>query len=74
MSRLTPLKLEEVVRRLRLLGYDGPVGGGRHIRMVHPQIRKVIPLPAHRGKDVGIGLIRTILKEIEVSPDEWNEL
>ncbi|MBI2170427.1 MAG: type II toxin-antitoxin system HicA family toxin [Chloroflexi bacterium] len=56
------------------MGYDGPVGGGRHIRMVHPQKRKVVPLPAHRGKDVGIGLIRTILKEIEVSPDEWNEL
>ena len=63
MSRLTPLKAEESIRRLRSLGFDGPFGAGRHLRMVHPRTQKVIPVPMHRGRDVGVGLIRAILRE-----------
>jgi predicted RNA binding protein YcfA (HicA-like mRNA interferase family) len=36
MSKLSPLKSEEVVRRLRKLGFEGPIPGGRHARMIHP--------------------------------------
>lgn len=74
MSRLTPLKHQEVIRRLRLLGYEGPIRIGRHPIMVHLDKRKTIPVPMHKGKDVKVGLIRKILWELDVTPEEWNNL
>ncbi len=74
MSRLSPLKPEEVVRRLRKLGFTGPVPGGRHARMVRATSGQIIPIPMHRGKDVSIGLIRAILREVGISPEDWNQL
>ena len=74
MSRLTPLRAEEIIRRLRKLGFEGPVGGGRHVRMVHHQTRRIIPIPMHRGRDVGVGLVRRIIREAGATPQEWNDL
>jgi predicted RNA binding protein YcfA (HicA-like mRNA interferase family) len=42
--------------------------------MVHTESGKIIPIPTHKGKDVSVGLIRAILRELDVSPDQWNEL
>jgi len=64
MSKLSPLKPIQVIRKLRKLGFIGPISGGRHIRMVH----------LHKGRDVSVGLIRAILREIDITPEEWNQL
>lgn len=74
MSKLSPLKSEEVVRRLRKLGFEGPIPGGRHVRMIHPVKHQIVPIPFHEGKDVGVGLIRAILRQIAITPEEWNDL
>jgi predicted RNA binding protein YcfA (HicA-like mRNA interferase family) len=71
MPKLSPLKPEQVIHKLRQLGYDGPIAGGRHSRMVHPESGKIIPVPVHRGKDVSPGLIRAIIREAGITPDEW---
>ncbi len=42
--------------------------------MVHPETGKIIPIPMHKGKDVGVGLIRAIIREVGVTPEEWNRL
>jgi predicted RNA binding protein YcfA (HicA-like mRNA interferase family) len=64
VSKLTPLKPEAVIRKLRRLGYKGPVAGGKHIRMYHPETLKIIPIPMHKGKDISVGLIREIINEL----------
>jgi predicted RNA binding protein YcfA (HicA-like mRNA interferase family) len=74
MPKLSPLKPQEVIRKLRRLKYDGPIAGGRHSRMVHRESGKIIPIPIHKGKDVSIGLIRAILREIGITPEEWLDL
>ena len=74
MSRLTPLKSREVIRKLRRLGYDGPIPGGRHVRMVHPESGQIIPIPMHGGKDTSVGLIREIVRQTGISREEWLEL
>jgi predicted RNA binding protein YcfA (HicA-like mRNA interferase family) len=63
-----------VITKLRALGYEGPFAGGRHSRMVHPQSGKVIPIPIHSGKDVSVGLIRAIIRVLDITPEEWLEL
>lgn len=74
MPRLTPLKSREVIEKLRSLGYEGPFAGGRHSRMVHPQSGKIVPIPIHGSKDISIGLIRIIIRELGITPEEWLEL
>ena len=71
MSRLTPLSTNEVIRKLRKLGFIGPIPGGRHQRMVHMTMKKIIPIPMHSGNDISVGLIREIIREIEISREEW---
>jgi hypothetical protein len=39
MSRWTPCKRGEFIRRLRKLGFDGPYAGRRHQFMVYQQHR-----------------------------------
>jgi predicted RNA binding protein YcfA (HicA-like mRNA interferase family) len=74
MSTLSPLKPIEVARKLRRLGFVGPVPGGRHMRMVHLETGKIVPIPMHKGRDVSIGLIQAIVREVGVTPEEWAEL
>jgi predicted RNA binding protein YcfA (HicA-like mRNA interferase family) len=42
--------------------------------MVHEQTGQIIPVPMHKGKDVSVGLISEIIRELGVSRDEWIEL
>ncbi|MGH2350181.1 MAG: type II toxin-antitoxin system HicA family toxin [Chloroflexota bacterium] len=74
MSKLSPLKANEVIRRLRKAGFIGPIPGGRHSRMVRPATGQIIPIPVHGGRDVSVGLIRAMLREAGITPEEWNDL
>ncbi len=74
MPKLTPLKAEEVMKKLRRLGFSGPFPGGKHVRMVHLKKAKIIPVPVHKGKDVSVGLIREIINELGISREEWIRL
>jgi predicted RNA binding protein YcfA (HicA-like mRNA interferase family) len=74
MPKLTPLKANEVMRKLRALGYDGPIYGGRHAHRVHHVRKKIIPIPTHGNKDIGVGLLRKIIREANVSVEKWQNL
>lgn len=74
MPKLSPLKPREVIQKLRKLGYQGPFPGGRHVHMVHMKTGQVIPVPMHQGKDIAVGLIREIIRQTGITPDEWLQL
>ena len=64
MPRLVPLKPQEVVRKLKNLGFEGPFPGGRHRRMVDFKTGRVAPVPFHKGQDVSVGLNGASLDEM----------
>jgi len=35
---------------------------------------KIIPVPMHKGKDVSVGLIREIIREVGISRERWIKL
>jgi predicted RNA binding protein YcfA (HicA-like mRNA interferase family) len=74
MPKLKPLKAQEVIRKLKTFGVEGPFHGGKHSRMVHQERGLIIPIPMHNGKDVSLGLIRAIINEIGISREEWIKL
>ena len=69
MARLTPVSWRDLVRRLHELGFDGPYAGGRHPQMRRAEITVIIPNP-HEG-DIGVGLLRRLLRQAGVSREEW---
>jgi predicted RNA binding protein YcfA (HicA-like mRNA interferase family) len=42
--------------------------------MVHQEKKQVIPIPVHGSKDIGVGLLRKIIRDADVSVEEWQEL
>jgi len=76
MSRLTPCKRRDFIRRLRQIGFDGPYSGTRHQFMIYKQHRLAIPSNA----EYSVPQLRMMLQEIEVivgrkiTIDEWNLL
>ena len=76
MSRWTPCKRSDFIRKLRRLGFDGPFTGTRHQFMVLSQKRLVIP----SNSEYSVPQLRMMIREAEamrrreVTSYEWNNL
>lgn len=70
MSRLPIVKARTMEKLLLRLGFIVVRQKGSHIFYRHPDGRTTT-VPHHRGKDLARPLIREILREIELSPDEF---
>jgi len=68
MSKLRPVSLRELVRRLRALGLKGPYQEGKHPFMLQGSLRVALPNP-HEG-DIGVDLLSRILRCAGISRDE----
>ena len=73
MSRLIPLPAREICRKLAVLGFAKVRQKGSHIFWRHEDGRCVV-VPAHKGEDIGRGLLRSILNSIEVSWEKFQKL
>jgi len=71
MPRLTPVSGNDVVKRLRELGFEGPYAGGRHPQMRRNEVTVIIPNP-HEG-DISVGLLSRLLRQAGISREEWLE-
>ncbi len=71
--RLAPLSRSNLIKRLRALGWEGPVSGAKHQHMVKGDVQLTIPNP-HRGREIGVNLLKILLNEAGISRDEWLKL
>ena len=72
MTRLPRLKGKEVVRILERLGFEVVRTRGSHIFLKHSDGR-VTTVPVHSGETTGPGLLRSILRDIEMSLEKFME-
>ena len=72
MPPLGPIKRAELIRRLRLLGFQGPFAGSKHQIMVRGGVSLRVPNP-HEG-DIGVGLLSRLLNQGGISREEWDRL
>jgi predicted RNA binding protein YcfA (HicA-like mRNA interferase family) len=72
MTRLPRLKGKELVRILQRLGFIIVRTRGSHIFLRHPDGR-VTTVPVHAGETVGRGLLRSILRDVEMSIEQFVE-
>lgn len=69
MSKLSPVSFNELIKRFRKLGFDGPYSGGKHLYMLKDNLRLTIPNP-HK-QDIGIDLLTRILRQAEIEKENW---
>jgi len=69
MTRLSPVSHTDLVRRLQVLGFEGPSSGGKHHFMVKGELCLSIPNP-HRN-EIGTALLSRILRQAGVKRDGW---
>ena len=76
MSRWSPCKRRDFIRRLRKIGFEGPISGTRHQFLIHRHHRLAIPSNA----EYSVPQLRMMMKEVEViighefTAEEWNNL
>jgi len=68
MSKLRPLHSEDVLRALKRAGFEIIRQRGSHVRLKHEDGRTVT-VPMH--KEIGRGLLRKIIRDAELSVDEF---
>ena len=69
MPKLGPTKRKQLVKNLRHEGFDGPYSGGKHSFMRRGTLTVRIP-----NTDIDAGLLRRILRQAEISEEEWEKL
>ncbi len=70
MSRLPRATGAEVVRALGKLGFEVVRVRGSHHFVQHPDGRSTV-VPVHSGEVIGPGLMSKILRDVELSRDEF---
>lgn len=70
MSKLPALTAQDVISVLGKIDFTVVRQRVSHVRMEHPDGR-VVTIPVHAGKTIGRGLLHKILRDAELSREEF---
>lgn len=73
MPRLSPVNATRLIKILSKQGFVKIRQSGSHARLEHADGRKT-SIPVHSGENVRIGLLRKILRDANISRDEFEKL
>ena len=69
MTRLPRLRAKQLIRALERVGFQVERTRGSHFRLKHTDGR-ITSVPSHAGETIGPGLLRAILRDVEMSTDD----
>jgi predicted RNA binding protein YcfA (HicA-like mRNA interferase family) len=70
---LPTLKPRELIRALERMGFRLlRKSKGSHWQFEHPDGRRTT-VPVHKGQDIGPGLLRKVLRDIELDPQDLQD-
>lgn len=73
MTKLPRLSGDQVIKVLRRAGFQAIRQRGSHVVLYHQDGRMTV-VPVHRGEEIGPGLLRKILRDVELTPEEFHDL
>ncbi len=73
MTRLPRISGERVIKALRRAGFQEIRQRGSHVALQHHDGRMTV-VPLHRGEEIGTGLMKKILRDVEMDSDELQVL
>jgi len=63
-----------LIRALKRAGFEEQRQRGSHLHMRRESDGKRVTVPVHKGRIVPIGTLRAILRDADISVDEFREL
>ncbi len=73
MPPLPILNARQIIVALEKAGFEIIRQKGSHVRLRHPDGR-VVTVPVHKGQDIGRGLLRKILRDADLTREEFIQL
>jgi predicted RNA binding protein YcfA (HicA-like mRNA interferase family) len=68
--RLTPVSQKNLIKRLRSLGWEGPVHRSDHPFMLKED-SPPLKIPNPHSADISVDLLQRILRQARISRTEW---
>ncbi len=72
MPQFGPIRQKDLIKYLKLFGFDGPYSGGKHPFMIKGTLTITIP-NLHKGV-IGKELLSKILRQANISKEDWGRL
>ena len=72
--RLPRVGCRQLVRALKGAGFEEQRQRGSHLHTRRASDGKRVTVPVHKGRTVPIGTLRAILRDADISVDEFHEL
>ena len=73
MTKLNPISAEKLIKVLEKIGFIKKRQKGSHIFLQHPDGRVTV-IPVHKGEKISRGLLKKILKDADLSREEYLDL
>jgi predicted RNA binding protein YcfA (HicA-like mRNA interferase family) len=73
MTRLVPISGKKLCKILEKIGFEKIYGKGSHIRFRHKDGKRTV-VPVHANEEIGISLLREILRQIKLSRGDYEKL
>ena len=73
MIKLPIIKAKKLIKILKKLGFVPIRQEGSHIFFKHPDGRTTV-VPYHSSQDIGRGLLRAIIEDIKITPQQFERL
>lgn len=70
MSKLPVVSGEKVVKSLQKVGFEIIRQRGSHVYLSHKDGRATV-VPIHKGEDLGPGILRKIIRDTEISREDF---
>lgn len=73
-EKLPRIDCQQLIRALKRAGFEEHRQRGSHLHMRRTSDNRRVTVPVHKGRPVPIGTLRSILRDADISPDEFRKL
>lgn len=74
MPKLVPIPAKKMIKILQSLGFVLVRVRGSHHFFLNSISGKTATVPVHGGEQLGVGLLKSILRDIDVTVEEYDKL
>lgn len=74
MPKLPAVKAQELIKILKEKGFVLHRVQGSHYVLVRREDKLTVVVPVHKGRDLGRGITSAILKDAQITPEEFTKL
>lgn len=73
-EKLPRVDCQQLVRALERAGFEKQRQRGSHLHMLRSSDHKRVTVPVHRGRILPVGTLRAILRDADISIEEFRNL